>query len=68
MLHYCLTHTCCAGDRSRTTYKGRLLSVCRGMAKFAAVVTLRVTNLSFIGIYPYWNMAKTCQIEYLLGL
>jgi hypothetical protein len=38
------------------------------MAEFLAVVTLRETSLSFVHLYPDFNMAKSCQFEYLLGL
>jgi hypothetical protein len=47
---------------------GSLLAVSPDMAEFLAVITLRETSLSFVSIYPDYNMAKACQFEYHLGL
>jgi hypothetical protein len=57
-----------ASDRPTPHKKRWLLVVSPDMAEVLAVVTLRETSLDFVRLYPDCNMAKTPQLQYLMGL
>jgi hypothetical protein len=68
MLYCPFSGTLFEGDRTHSTYNGRLLVVNPDMADLLAVVTLRETSLGFVSLYPDCNLAKARHFECLLGL
>jgi hypothetical protein len=64
--YYSSRGTLCECDRPATQAAGKLLAVCPDVAEIMAVVALSKTILSFIGLYPDWDVAEAFQSEKFL--